>query len=73
MYDLIYSWKNNEKRKTLYGRKCRIIKYLSKNSYIIEFLNGQREVVSRYSVKKPCSKNKHSISKSKQIDLNLKG
>ena len=49
---MIYSWKNNEKRKTLFGRVCKIIAYGKKNSIQIEFENGQREITSRYAVKK---------------------
>lgn len=41
-----YSWNNNEKRKTLYGRACRVI-VRWRNSRLVEFDdNGQREVVS---------------------------
>jgi hypothetical protein len=52
--EYIYSWGNNEKRKTLKGRRCIVLKRGSKNSILIEFLdNGQREVVSRNSIRKP--------------------
>lgn len=47
-----YCWGNNEKRRTMKGRECKILAYLKKNSMIIEFTdNGQKECVSRYSVK----------------------
>lgn len=46
-----YKWKNNEKRKTLYGRMCIILKVGKKNSILIEFIdNNQKEVVSRNSL-----------------------
>ena len=48
-----YVWKNNEKRKTLYDRVCRIVERLKMNSIVIQFLdNGQIEVVSRYAVRR---------------------
>jgi len=47
-----YTWGNNSKRKTMKSRLCRILAYGKKNSIIIEFLDtGQKECVSRYSVK----------------------
>jgi hypothetical protein len=47
-----YAWKNNPKRKTLYGRKCRIVARGKMNSILIEFEDGQRECVSRNAVRK---------------------
>ena len=55
MNDTIYKyiWGNNEKRKILKGRLCKIISYGKKNSILIEFLdNNQKEIVSRNSIKK---------------------
>ena len=47
-----YVWRNNEKRKTLKGRLCKVITYGAKNSIRIEFLdNSQREIVSRNSIR----------------------
>jgi hypothetical protein len=41
------TWKNNEKRRTLHNRICRVIARISGNSRVIEFQdNGQREVIS---------------------------
>jgi hypothetical protein len=46
-----YNWKNNEKRKTLYGRTCLLLKVGKKNSILIEFTdNNQKEIVSRNSI-----------------------
>jgi len=49
----IYAWGNNPKRATMKGRTCRVLARLKKNSIVIEFLDdGQREVVSRNSIRK---------------------
>jgi hypothetical protein len=46
-----YRWGNNEKRKTLKGRDCRVLAKGAKGSILIEFLdNGQKEIVSFRSV-----------------------
>lgn len=47
-----YIWGNNEKRATLKGRACKVLKRLSMNSAIVEFENGQREIVSRNALRK---------------------
>lgn len=47
-----YAWRNNEKRITLYKRPCRIVSRGKMNSICVEFDNGQREIVSRYAVRK---------------------
>lgn len=47
-----FNWKNNSKRETLYGRICKVIARGKKNSICIEFEDGQKEIVSRYSIKK---------------------
>lgn len=41
-----YAWKNNPKRAALYGRKCRKLATGKMQSVLVEFENGQREVVS---------------------------
>jgi len=46
---MTYHWGNNEKRAGMQGRECKIIARGKKNSICIEFENGQREIVSRYS------------------------
>ncbi len=48
----LYAWKNNPKRLTLYGRKLRVIVRGPANSALIEFENGQREVISRNAIRK---------------------
>jgi hypothetical protein len=48
----VYAWGNNLKRKTMKGRRCRIVVSGRMNSCMIEFLdNGQRELVSQNSVR----------------------
>lgn len=47
-----YAWKNNEKRATMYQKPCRIVARGSMNSIVIEFHDGQRECVSRNSVRR---------------------
>lgn len=48
-----FAWANNEKRKTLVGRDCVIVTSGTKQSALVEFLDGgQREVVSRRALRK---------------------
>ena len=48
----IFNWANNEKRKTMKGRVCKVLHRGKMNSALIEFVdNGQREVVSRNSLR----------------------
>ena len=51
-YPYKFTWGNNEKRAELKGRFCRVLQRLSMNSAIVEFENGQREVVSRNALRK---------------------
>ncbi|MGW8324052.1 MAG: hypothetical protein ACWGNI_00020 [Desulfobacterales bacterium] len=51
-YKYIYSWGNNEKRATMKGRKCRVVARGTLNSRMIEFENGQREIVSGNALRK---------------------
>ena len=53
MGDFIFTWGNNEKRKTLKGRRCNVLAYGKKNSILVRFTdNDQCEVVSRNSIRK---------------------
>jgi len=45
-YPYTYTWGNNKKRATLNGRSCRILLRGSRRSVMVEFENGQREIVS---------------------------
>ena len=47
-----YAWGNNEKRKTLKDRLCRVLHRGKMNSALVEFENGQREVVSRNALRR---------------------
>lgn len=47
-----YVWKNNEKRRELYGRMCRVLVRGIANSALVEFAGGQREVVSRNALRR---------------------
>ena len=51
-YLYYYAWKNNPKRATLYGRRLRILVRGKMNSVLVEFENGQREVVSGNAIRK---------------------
>lgn len=51
-FDHVYVWKNNEKRLTLYNKRCRIISHGKKNSVLIYFEDGHKEVTSRWAVRK---------------------
>jgi len=47
-----YCWANNPKRATLKGRICRMVGRGKMNSCLVEFENGQREVISRNAIRK---------------------
>ena len=53
----VYIWGNNPKRITLKYRRCRVLQRFSLNSAIVEFENGQREVVSRNALRKVIAQN----------------
>jgi len=48
----VYKWGNNEKRATMKGRACRILKVGGMNSVLVEFENGQTEIVSRRALRR---------------------
>lgn len=48
-----YCWGNNEKRKIMQGRTCKVIARAKRNNCWIEFEdNGQQECVSRWALRK---------------------
>lgn len=51
-YPYFYAWKNNEKRATLFRRRLRVIARGRLNSALVEFEDGQREVVSRNAIRR---------------------
>jgi len=46
-----FAWGNNEKRATLKGRECRILLKGAMRSVMVEFENGQREIVSHRALR----------------------
>ena len=48
---MVYSWKNNSKRKSLYGRVCKVLAIGKMNSVQVQFQDGSKEVVSRFALK----------------------
>ena len=42
----VYRWGNNAKRATLKGRRCRILARGRMQSVMVEFEDGQREIVA---------------------------
>ena len=50
-YPYVFKWKNNEKRKALFEKKCRVLVRGRANSALVEFEDGQREVISRNAIK----------------------
>lgn len=51
-YPYYFAFGNNEKRAGLKGRACRILARGTKNSRLVEFEDGQREVVSGNALRK---------------------
>ena len=51
-----YRWRNCPERARLYGRACMILRRLTMNSALVEFVDdGERQVVSRNALRKaPC-------------------
>lgn len=47
----IFGWGNNPKRATMKGRPCRVIARGTMRSVLIEFADGQREIVSYRSLR----------------------
>ena len=51
-YPYVFKWKNNEKREILFGKRLRVLVRGRANSALVEFEDGQREVISRNAIKK---------------------
>jgi hypothetical protein len=47
-----YAWKNNPKRESLYKRTFRVLVRGIKNSALVEFEDGQREIISRNAIRR---------------------
>jgi hypothetical protein len=52
MTTYIFFWKNNPKRAKLFGKKCHVIARMKMNSALVEFENGNKEVISRYAIRR---------------------
>jgi hypothetical protein len=50
--EVVYAWGNNPVRKRLKGKRCRVLAYGAKNSVLLEFMDGERIVTSRYAIRK---------------------
>jgi len=48
----VYGWKNNRKRQALYGKRCRVLARGGMNSALVEFENGQKEIISRNALRR---------------------
>lgn len=48
----VYHWANNPKRATMKGRRCRVLARGTMSSVMIEFEDGQREIVSRRALRR---------------------
>ena len=51
-YPYYFAWKNNPKRATLYKRELKVLARGAMNSALVEFENGQREVISRNALRR---------------------
>ena len=51
-YVYYFAWGNNSKRRSLKQRKCRVLCRGKMNSCMVEFENGQREIISRNAIKR---------------------
>ena len=47
-----YVWGNNAKRALMKGRLCRVLARGAKGSILVLFEDGQREITSRYAVRR---------------------
>jgi hypothetical protein len=52
IYRYVYHWANNAKRAALKGRRCRVVARGAMNSALVEFEDGQREIVSRNALRR---------------------
>ena len=47
-----YGWKNNERRAAMFGRPCRVVVRGAMGSVMVEFEDGQREIISRRALRR---------------------
>ena len=48
----IYSWGNNPVRARLKGKECRVLARGKMNSALVEFENGEKQVISRNALRR---------------------
>jgi hypothetical protein len=48
----VYSWRNNERRAGLHGRRCRIVASGRMGTVLVEFENGERVTTSHRAVRR---------------------
>ncbi len=48
----IYTWGNNPKRAEMKNRVCWVLTRASRNSCLVQFENGDKEIVSRNALRK---------------------
>ncbi len=46
-----FAWRNNPRRAELYGQRCRIIARGRMGSVLVEWANGQRDIISRRALR----------------------
>lgn len=46
-----FRWKNNPKRRSLYGKRCQILKRGKMNSVLVKFEDNKKEIISRRALK----------------------
>ena len=51
-YPYVFMWKNNSKRRELYGKRLRVIARGKMGSIEVELEDGSREIISRRSIRR---------------------
>jgi len=51
-YPYVYVWGNNERRVQMKGKRLRVIVRGKMNSALVEFEDGQREIISRNAIRR---------------------
>jgi hypothetical protein len=50
--EYVYVWRNNARRATLYGRRCRLIATGAMGTVLVEFEDGERVTTSRRALRR---------------------
>lgn len=51
-YPYIFFWKNNQRRTELKGKKLKVLCRGRMNSCLVEFENGNKEIISRNAIRR---------------------